>query len=164
MTVDVKSLINSLGITYEAMMEAELIPYKTKPKGYSGEPEITLNIAKKGIFLSFDRTSRKLIEVDLELFKEGDKKYNFPNEISTPLWENMMKADVRSTFGEPANSYPPYMIVNRRKGGTDHYVFEKGSKRVSMLLSYNLDQRVTIVGFKPTEMVQWKELDPSFLL
>ncbi|WP_323970641.1 DUF6392 family protein [Aeromonas hydrophila] len=141
-----------------------MIPYKTKPKGYSGEPEITLNMAKEGIFLSFDRTSRKLIEVDLELFKEGSKKYNFPNEIPTPLWENMMKEDVRSTFGEPANSHPPYMIVNRKKGGADHYVFEKGSKRESMLLSYNLHQRVTIVGFKPAEMVQWKELDPSFLL
>lgn len=117
MTVDVKSLINSLGITYEAMMEAELIPYKTKPKGYSGDPEITLNMAKEGIFLSFDRTSRKLIEVDLELFKEDDKKYNFPNKIPTPLWENMMKEDVRSTLGEPANLHPPYVIVNRKKEG-----------------------------------------------
>ncbi|HGE8266079.1 MULTISPECIES: DUF6392 family protein [Aeromonas] len=164
MTVNVQALINSLGMTYEAMMEAELIPYKTKPKGYSGDPEITLSMAKEGIFLSFDRSSRKLIEVDLELLKEEGKQYRFPNALPAPLWENMMKADVRSTFGEPTNSHPPYMIVNRKKGGTDHYIFETGSKRVSMLLSYNLDQRVTIVGFKSTEMVQWKELDPSFLL
>ncbi|MDF2414505.1 DUF6392 family protein [Aeromonas sp. 1HA1] len=164
MTVDVKALINSLGMTYEAMMEAELIPYKTKPKGDSGDPEITLNMAKEGIFLSFDRSSRKLIEVDLELFKEGDNKYRFPNEIPAPLWESMSKADVRATFGEPANSHPPYRIVNRNKGGTDHYILDKGSKQVSMLLSYDLTQRVLIVGFKPTKLVQWKELDPSFLL
>ncbi|MFM5442053.1 DUF6392 family protein [Aeromonas enteropelogenes] len=71
MTVNVQALINSLGMTYEAMMEAELIPYKTKPKGYSGDPEITLSMAKEGIFLSFDRSSRKLIEVDLELLCSG---------------------------------------------------------------------------------------------
>lgn len=164
MTVDAKALINGLGLTYEAMLDAEMIPYKTKPKGDSGSPYITLNMAKEGVFLTFDRVSRKLIEVDLELFRDGDNKYKFPNEIPAPLWESMLKSDVRSAFGEPANFHPPHRIVNRRKGGTDHYVLEKGSKRVSMLLSYDLDQRVMIVGFKPTELVQWKELDPSFLL
>lgn len=164
MAVNVDMLINSLGQTYETLLDAGYIPYKTKPKGDSGCTEINLDMAKEGVFLSFDRATRKLVEVDLELFKDVDNKYKFPNEIPAPLWASMLKSDVRSAFGEPANSHPPHRIVNRKKGGTDHYVLEKGSKRVSMLLSYDLDQRVMIVGFKPTELVQWKELDPSLLL
>lgn len=164
MTVNVKALINCLGMTYEAMMEAELIPYKTKPKGDSGSSKIALNMAKEGVFLTFEKASKKLVEVDLELFRDGDEKYKFPNEIPSPLWESMFRPDVRSTFGEPINSHPPYRIVNRNKGGADHYILEKGAKRVSMLLSYDLSQRVMVVGFKPTELVKWKDLDPSMLL
>ncbi len=33
-----------------------------------------------------------------------------------------------------------------------------------MLLHYNMDQVVAGVTFKPTALVQWKELDPSLLL
>ena len=33
-----------------------------------------------------------------------------------------------------------------------------------MLLYYNLAQIVTGVAFKPSELVQWKDLDPSLLL
>lgn len=164
MTVNVKALINSLGLTYEAMVEAGLIPYKTKPKGDSGSSKIVLNMVKEGVFLTFDKSSQKLVEVDLEMFRDGDKKYKFPNEIPSPLWGDMFRPDVRESFGEPINSHPPYRIVNRNKGGTDHYILEKGAKRVSMLLSYNLAQRVMVVGFKPTDLVQWKELDPSLLL
>ncbi|MBV7468286.1 DUF6392 family protein [Aeromonas sp. sif0611] len=164
MTVDAKALINGLGLTYEAMLEAEMIPYKTKPKGDSGSPYITLNMAKEGVFLTFDRVSRKLIEVDLELIREGDDKYVFPNEVPSPLWSVMLRSDVRAKFGVPTNTLPPYRLINREKGGTDHYVLEKGGKKVSMLLSYDLEQRATTVGFKPTELVQWKELDPSLLL
>ncbi len=35
---------------------------------------------------------------------------------------------------------------------------------MSMLLHYNLSQMVMGVSFKPTALVQWKELDPSLLL
>lgn len=164
MTVNVKALINNLGRTYESIFEAGYIPYKTKPKGDSGCTEIDLDMAKEGVFLSFDRTTRKLVEVDIDLVREENSKYVFPNELPAPLQQNMYRPQVREQFGQPNNSHPPYQVVNRRFGGVDHYIMRVGEQRVSMLLYYNLAQIVTGVAFKPSELVQWKDLDPSLLL
>lgn len=164
MTVDVKSLINNLGLTYEVLFEAELIPYQTKPKGDSGSPYLYLDMAKEGVTLTFDRESRILIEVNCSLVKEGKSNYVFPNELPTPLWQDMHRPQVREAFGDPENSHPPFELVKRRFGGVDHYIMRVGEKRVSMLLHYNLAQVVKSVAFKRTELVQWKELDPSLLL
>lgn len=164
MTVNVKALINNLGRTYEAIFEAGYIPYKTKPKGDSGCTEIDLDMAKEGVFLSFDRSTRKLVEVDIDLIREDNSKYVFPNELPVPLQQNMYRPQVREQFGQPNNSHPPYQVVNKRFGGVDHYIMRVGEQRVSMLLYYNLAQIVTGVAFKPSELVQWKDLDPSLLL
>lgn len=164
MTVNVKALINNLGQTYEALFEAGYIPYKTKPKGDSGSSYLYLEMAKEGVTLTFDRASRKIIEVNLSLLKEGKDSYVFPNELPSPLWPDMFRPQVREKFGNPTNSHPPFELVKRRFGGVDHYVMKVGEQRVSMLLHYTLAQVVKSVAFKPTALVQWKELDPSLLL
>ncbi|HGO9495528.1 TPA: DUF6392 family protein [Aeromonas veronii AMC24] len=164
MTVNVKALINNLGQTYEALFEAGYIPYKTKPKGDSGCTEINLDMAKEGVLLSFDRATRKLVEVDIDLIREENSKYVFPNELPEPLQQHMYRPQVHEEFGQPKNSHPPYQIIKRRYGGVDHYPMKVGEQRVSMLLYYNLEQVVTGVAFKPTELVEWKELDPSLLI
>ncbi|WP_201796768.1 DUF6392 family protein [Aeromonas cavernicola] len=164
MTVNVKALINSLGRTYESIFDDGYIPYKTKPKGDSGCTEIDLDMIKEGVFLSFDRATRKLVEVDIDLIREDNSKYVFPNELPVPLQQNMYRPQVREQLGQPNNSHPPYQVVNRRFGGVDHYIMKFGEQRISMLLYYNLAQIVTGVAFKPTALVQWKELDPSLLI
>lgn len=164
MTVNVKAFINNFGKVYEALFDAGYIPYKTKPKGDSGSPFLDLDMAKEGVILTFDRTTRTLIEVGLSLIKEGKPNYVFPNELPSPLWPNMFRPEVREKFGNPANSHPPFELVKMRFGGVDHYVMKIGEDRVSMLLHYNLSQMVMGVSFKPTSLVQWKELDPSLLL
>lgn len=164
MTVNVKALINNLGRTYEALFEAGFIPYKTKPKGDSGSPRIGLDMAREGVYLSFDRETRKLVEVDVDLIRKEDSKYVFPNELPYPLWNEMHRTSVREKFGEPANSHPPFEIARSRFGGVEHYIMRNDERRISMLLTYNLAQMVTGVAFEPTENVQWKDLDPSLLL
>lgn len=164
MTINVTALINSLGKTYEDLMEAELIPYKTKPKGSSGSPVISLSMSKEGLFLAFDRASRQLIEVDLTLVERGKNTYVFPNELPYPLWQDMLRPKVYEMFGKPENYHPPFKFINKVYGGIDHYIMRLGDKRVSMLLHYNPDQMVESVSFKPTELVHWKELDPSLLI
>jgi len=164
MTVNVKAFINNFGQTYEALFDAGYIPYKTKPKGDSGSPRIGIDMAKEGVYLSFDRESRKLIEVDIDLIREGNSKYVFPNELPHPLWDGMHRPSVREQFGMPANHHPPFEILGRRYGGVDHYIMRLSEQRVSMLLHYNLAQTVASVSFEPTENVEWKDLDPSLLL
>lgn len=164
MTVNVKAFINNFGRTYEALFEAGYIPYKTKPKGDSGSPYLYLDMAKEGVTLTFQRDSRKLVEVNLSLLKKDKDNYKFPNELPSPLWLNMFRPQVREKFGEPKNSHPPFELVKRRFGGVDHYIMMLNNEKVSMLLHYNLAQMVKSVAFKPTNLVQWKELDPSLLL
>ena len=53
MTVNITALINNLGSTYENINDAKLIPYKSKPRGDSGDTEISLNMVKEGVFLAF---------------------------------------------------------------------------------------------------------------
>jgi hypothetical protein len=164
MTVNITALINNLGSTYENINDAKLIPYKSKPRGDSGDTEISLNMVKEGVFLAFERSSRKLIEVDLELLREGDSKYEFPNELPYPLWRDMLRPKVYEVFGKPENFHPPFKFLNKTYGGVDHYIMRLGDQRVSMLLHYNLSQIVVTASFEPTELVQWKELDPSLLI
>ncbi len=164
MTVNVTAYLNNFGKTYEALLDAEYITYKTKPSGYPGDAYIGLDMAKEGVYLTFNNDDRSLIEVILTLFKENDNKYTFPNELPVPLWDRMFKQDVRNKFGVPQNSYPPYRLINKNKGGVDHYIMRMGDQKISMLLHYNLDQLVMRAAFKPTELVEWKELDPSMLL
>lgn len=164
MTVNVKAFINNFGRTYEALFEAGYIPYKTKLKGDSGCTEINLDMVREGVFLSFDRKTRALVEVNLDLIREENDKYVFPNELPAPLQQNMYRPQVREQFGAPKNSHPPYKIINKLFGGVDHYIMKVGDRQVSMMLYYNLAQFVTGVAFKPTNLVQWKELDPSLLL
>lgn len=52
MTVNVEALIDCLGKTYQEMFDAGLIPYKTKPTGFSDDPDISLDMVKEGVYLS----------------------------------------------------------------------------------------------------------------
>ncbi len=53
MTINVEALINSLGKSYQEIFNKGLIPYKTKPTGFPGDSDISLDMVKEGIFLSF---------------------------------------------------------------------------------------------------------------
>ncbi|MNF73331.1 hypothetical protein D3C85_608860 [compost metagenome] len=164
MTVDLKALINSLGMTYEVMLEAEMIPYKTKPKGDSGSPFLNLNMIKEGVILTFDRSTTSLIEIGLTLIEEDKAGYIFPNELPSPLKQEMSRVEVRAEFGEPKHFHPPFKIIKRKYGGVDYYELKKGSRNTMMLLHYNLEQKVTDITFKPADGFEWKPLSPAQLL
>lgn len=50
MTVNVEALIRSLGKNYKELVDSNLIAYKSDPKGASGSPTISLDMAKEGVF------------------------------------------------------------------------------------------------------------------
>ncbi|MBR7630955.1 hypothetical protein KAT72_18510 [Aeromonas popoffii] len=164
MTVNVKALINNLVQTYEALFDAGYIPYKTKPKGDSGSPYLNLNMIKEGVILTFDRSTTSLIEVGLTLIEEGKDGYKFPNELPSPLRQDMSRAEVRTEFGEPTYSHPPFNIINKKHGGVDYFELKKDSRSTMMLLHYNLEQKVTDITFKPADGFEWRPLSPAQLL
>lgn len=164
MSIDLKAIINSLGMPYNDMCEHGLITYKTKPKGDSGSPTVTLDMAKEGVLLTFDRESMKLIELTFRLKDARNEKYQFPSELPAPLWKDMTFSEVRNRFGEPTHTHPPHKIVNRSYGGVDYYLLEKTASSVMMLIRYNIVKEAISVTFKPASMVQWKPLAPSLLI
>lgn len=67
MTVNVDALINSLGKGYGELVDSGLVVYKSPPKGASGSPVLSLNMAREGIFLSFWRDGKILKAVTLTI-------------------------------------------------------------------------------------------------
>lgn len=81
MTVNVETLIHNLGKSYNDLLDAELVPYKTPPTGFSGDPDLSLDMAKEGIYLSFIRDGRILQEITLHILRPEIKNWCFPNEL-----------------------------------------------------------------------------------
>lgn len=85
MTVNVNELINSLGKSYKELTDNELITYKSPPTDSSGDPDLSMDMAKEGIFLSFKRNCRVLQAIVLTIQNERAMEWTFPNELLSPL-------------------------------------------------------------------------------
>ncbi|WP_248846538.1 DUF6392 family protein, partial [Hafnia paralvei] len=99
MTVNVEKLINSLGKSYLELIDSEVIVYKTPPKGASGSPVLSLEMAREGIFLSFWRDGRVLKAVTLTIQDDDITDWVFPNELPPPLQKSMSRQWVHEQMG-----------------------------------------------------------------
>ena len=155
MTIDVEALIYSLGKSYQYMLDKDLIPYKSPPKGSSGTPTLPLEMAQEGIFLSFWREGRILKSVTLRIQNEPASSWTFPNELPAPLQASMSRKWVNETLGEPLRSAPPYTVMNKDYGWTDLYEVKDHDIPTSMQINYDLEDRVRSVTFMPTSELRW---------
>ncbi len=155
MTVNVKALIQSLGKTYQEMIDAKLIPYKTAPTGFSGDDVICLDMIKEGVFLSFHREGRIFKEMTLTLLNEKNENYRFPNELPPPLVPEMNRTWFHNQFGDPDKSQPPQVIMKRQFGWTELYPVMNACIPTSMQIKYDLLERVKTITYLPTESVRW---------
>ncbi|EGI5923378.1 pyocin immunity protein [Salmonella enterica subsp. enterica serovar Colindale] len=155
MTVNVDALINSIGKTYQQLFDEGLIPYKTRPTGYSGDPDLTLEMAKEGLHLTFKRDGRQLWSVILRIQYEKVADWLFPNELPSPLQKSMSREWVHQHIGEPLRSIPPKVIMKRAFGWTDLYEAKGRAIPTSMQISYDVMDRVRSVAFMPTSELRW---------
>lgn len=81
MTANIKKLINGLGKSYQELTDDGLITYKSPPTASSGDPDLSLDMAKEGLFLSFKRDGRILQSVVLKIQNDRVKNWVFPNEL-----------------------------------------------------------------------------------
>ncbi|OCA53228.1 hypothetical protein Phpb_03712 [Photorhabdus namnaonensis] len=121
MTINIEALINSLGKTYQETFDKGLIPYKTKPIGYLGDPEISLHMIKEGVHLAFKRSNKVLFAIGLILIDEKKDSYQFPNELPPRLIPIMSRQWIHEHFGEPEKSLPPRKRLTKKIGWTDLY-------------------------------------------
>ncbi|MCT8342743.1 DUF6392 family protein [Photorhabdus kleinii] len=155
MTVNVEALINSLGKTYQEIFDEGLIPYKTKPSGFSGDEVVCLDMVREGVFLAFYREGKRLKEITLTLFDEKKPLYQFSNELPSPLVSQMSRQWVHEQFGEPEKSQPPEVIMKRQFGWADLYTVLDFRIPTSMQVDYDLLEQVKSIAFLPTSEVRW---------
>lgn len=155
MTVNVEMLINSIGKTYQELCDEGLIPYKTKPTGYSGDPDLTLEMAKEGLHLTFKRDGRSLWSVILRIQHDKVANWSFPNDLPSPLQKSMSRQWVHENIGEPLRSIPPKVIMKRPFGWTDLYEAKGRAVPTSMQISYDMADNVRSVAFIATSEIRW---------
>lgn len=155
MTVNVEALVNSLGKSYSEMLDAELVPYKTPPTGYSGDPDLSLEMAKEGVYLSFRRDGRILQEITLHLLRPDIKKWIFPNELPLGLQKDMSRSWVHNRFGEPFKKAEPRVVMRRSFGWIEVYKIDGQRVPTVMRFDYDLDDNVKDVTFLPIANLRW---------
>lgn len=155
MTVNVEALIYSLGQSYNDLLNAGLITYKTPPTGFSGASDISLDMALEGIYLSFRREGRILQDVILNIQRPEISSWDFPNDLPFGLEKKMNIERVHSVFGEPIRSVPPKVIMKRNIGRADLYSVDGLHIPVSMQIRYDMCGMVESVSFFPTSELRW---------
>ena len=155
MTVNVENLIRCLGGTYENILEKGGFLYRTKPTGAPGSPNLDLEMAREGIFLSFRRTGKVLKSITLRLQNKKIKNWVFPNELPSPLQKNMTRQWVHDTFGEPDKSVPPKTVMKIAMGWVDRFTVEDFHIPITMQIRYDMQDKVEAVTFLPTSDLRW---------
>lgn len=155
MTVNVGALISGIGKTYQELFDEGLIPYKTKPTGYPGDPDLTLDMAKEGVHLTFKREGRQLWSVILSIQHDSVNNWLFPNKLPAPLKDTMSRSWVHGTLGEPERSSPPEVIMKRAFGWTDIFTVSGRHVPMSMQVNYDVADMVSSVVFLPTIELRW---------
>lgn len=155
MTLNVEALIHSLGRSYNDLLDAELIPYKTPPTGFSGDPDLSLDMAKEGVFLSFLRDGRILQEVTVKIIRPDIKNWVFPNELPFGLQHKMSRQWVHENIGVPLRSSPPRVIMRRAFGWADLFDIKGAHTPTSMQIDYDIADNVVDVSFMPTSELRW---------
>ncbi|PLR31803.1 DUF6392 family protein [Chimaeribacter arupi] len=155
MTININALINGIGKTYQELFDQGLIPYKTKPTGYPGDPDMSLDMAKEGVHLTFKRDGRHLWSVILILQHDNSDSWVFPNELPEPLKSSMSRTWVHNTLGAPERSSPPEVIMKRALGWTDIFTIKERHIPMSMQVNYDVMDWVSSVVFLPTSELRW---------
>lgn len=155
MTVNVEAFMHSLGKSYNDVLDAELIPYKTPPTGFPGDPDLSLDMAKEGVYLSFQRDGRILKGIIFKIQNDKVKDWVFPNELPLGLKKEMSRDWVHTTYGLPLRSVEPKVIMRRAVGRADLYSVAGFTPQLYMQIRYDLTDNVQKVAFIPASELRW---------
>ncbi|EAV9333972.1 pyocin immunity protein, partial [Salmonella enterica] len=137
MTLHIEKLIENLGNEYNSIFEAGIIPYKTIPKGFPGDPILSLNMAREGVCLSFSRDRYILLSIDLNIQNNKIKSWKFPNELPFGLKCNMNLKSVHDELGIPLKTLPSKFIMNSFVGRADLYSINGFHLPISLQIRYD---------------------------
>ena len=155
MTVNVEGLIYSLGKPYDDLLANELVPYKTPPTGFSGDTDLSLDMVKEGIYLSFLRDGRILQEITLRILRPEITNWHFPNTLPFGLERDMSRSWIGNKFGAPSKAVEPRTVMRHSFGWIEIYEIDNGSVPTVMRFDYDLEEKVKEVTFLPTSKLAW---------
>ena len=155
MTVNISSLITYLGASYKDIRDAGLIPYSTEPKGHSGSPTLSLEMAREGIFLSFKREGKILKEITLYIQKSNVVNWVFPNKLPAPLQCSMSREWILKTLGSPDGSVQPRKVLKHFLGWADKYHILNTNIPITMQIDYDLTDMVMEISYILTTELRW---------
>ncbi|MBS0969351.1 pyocin immunity protein [Nissabacter archeti] len=155
MTINTTLLIRSLEKPYQAIFEAGVITYRTPPQGTQCDPYLTLDMKSEGIFLAFDNDKEKALS-DIALRLRSDKtEWFFPNELPSPLKQEMSRDWVHETFGKPDKSIPPKIVMKTEFGWRERFKIEDFHIPITMIILYDMADMAKSINFLPTSRLRW---------
>ncbi|EIH3908764.1 pyocin immunity protein [Escherichia coli] len=155
MSMNINRLIKYIGGSYPELINNSVITYKTEPKGYAGSPNLNLEMAKEGVFLSFRRDGKIFNEMPLYIQHDKVENWIFPNELPLPLQSKMSHKWVHETFGLPDKSIPPRMIGITMFGWVERFSIGGFHIPVTMRVAYDSDELVKSITYMPTSELRW---------
>lgn len=155
MTVNINALINSIGKTYQELIDDGIISYKTKPTGYPGDSDLTLDMAREGVHLAFKRDGGRLWSVILRIQHDKLSNWEFPNELPPRFQKIMSRKWVHEKLGMPLRSVPPKVIMKRSFGWTDLYETKETVIPAFIQISYDVQDNVRAIAYISAEELRW---------
>ncbi|HIF9432880.1 TPA: DUF6392 family protein, partial [Photobacterium damselae] len=159
--IDISQMIKMIGKTPSEIIAAGLLAENKKPKPrFSGDDELVLNMIREGVYLAFDRSTKKLITIELTLLDSDKPKYHFPNELPSPFKAHMTRNYIEQTIGQPFEYKPPIVFMGDVIGCVAHYRLDREFfGELSLLVYYTEEQMdVRALTFLYTKDVSWGEL------
>lgn len=145
MSVNIEALVLRLGDTYDELYNDGLIPYKTKPKGNSGDDILMLQMSKEYVFLSFKNPLKKLAQITLTLIPDKMKNgWVFPNKIPFGLEQVMTDQWLYQHIGNPIRRAPEEIILGTPYGKAEVFILKErthSNQKVSLLVSYHPEMK-----------------------
>ncbi|HGY5113268.1 TPA: DUF6392 family protein [Citrobacter freundii] len=153
MTVNIEALIRSFGRSYDELISQGLITYKTPPTATSGEPDLNLEMAKEGLFLTFKRQGRIFQVITLAIQNGKAKNWVFPSELPFGLLPQMDVDWVHSHFSDPIYTQQPKVIMRRAFGRCEVYKLDVAGSDVAIQFDFDIAEHVDSVTFRPLSLV-----------
>ena len=141
MSVNIEALVQRLGDTYDELYLDELIPYKTKPQGNSGDDVLTLRMSKEYTFLAFENPSQKLSQITMTLLPDNVRnQWVFPNKIPFGLEQVMPDVWFYEHIGNPIRQAPEDIILGIPIGKTEVFklnITTRATESIAMIVSFH---------------------------
>ena len=109
----------------------------------------------EGIYLAFKREGVILYSIELFLQNPGKVNYCFPNELPSPLENEMVRPWVHAQFRPPDKFLPPRKRLRKEVGYTDLFTVIDFHIPISMQVDYDLQEQVKEIAFIITSELRW---------